>query len=53
MRQCGGLREVNAQYKRHRQQQIAKAEKATPYAVYLQRWTAAFVREIAMSGRAI
>jgi hypothetical protein len=33
MRQAGGLKQVNAQYKRYREAQAAKAEKATPSAV--------------------
>jgi hypothetical protein len=51
MRQNGALKQVNAQYKRYRQQQMAKAEKATTYAVFLQRWTASIVRDVAMTGR--
>jgi hypothetical protein len=51
MRQNGGLKQVNAEYKRYRAQQIAKAEKATPYAKFLERFTASIVRDMAMSGR--
>ena len=53
MRQNGGLKQVNAEYKRHRQRQVAKAEKATPYAVFLQRFTTSIVRDVAMTGRMI
>lgn len=53
MRQAGGLKQVNAEYKRYRQAQAAKAERATPYAVFLQRFTATIVREVAATGRAI
>jgi hypothetical protein len=51
MRQNGDLKLVNAQYKRYRAEQMAKAEKATPYAVFLQRFTASIVRDVAMGGR--
>jgi hypothetical protein len=51
MRQNGGLKQVNAEYKRYRAQQIAKAEKATPYAKFLERFTALIVRDVAMAGR--
>ena len=37
------------QYKLYRQQQIAKAEKATPYAKFLERFTASIVRDVAMA----
>jgi hypothetical protein len=30
---------------------MAKAEKATPFAVFLQRFTASIVRDVAMGGR--
>jgi hypothetical protein len=53
MRQAGGLKQVNAEYKRYRQAQAAKAERATPYAVFLQRFTATIVRDVAATGRAI
>ena len=49
MRQNGDLKQVNAQCKRYRAEQMAKAEKATPYAVFLQ--TALIVRDVAMGGR--
>ncbi|WP_426442028.1 hypothetical protein [Bradyrhizobium genosp. P] len=53
MRQAGGLKQVNAEYKAYRQAQVAKAEKATPYAVFLARFTAGLVRDVATMGRAI
>jgi len=49
MRQNGDLKQVNAQCERYRAEQMAKAEKATPYAVFLQ--TALIVRDVAMAGR--
>jgi hypothetical protein len=51
--QAGGLKQVNAQYKRYRQGQIAKAEKAVPYAKFLERFTASIVRQVAATGRPI
>jgi hypothetical protein len=48
-RQNGDLKQVNKQYKMYRQQQIAKAEKAMPYAKFLERFTASIVRDMAMS----
>jgi hypothetical protein len=51
--QSGGLKQVNAQYKRYRQAQVAKAEKAVPYAKFLERFTATIVREVAATGRPI
>jgi hypothetical protein len=52
-RQNGDLKQVNRQYKIYRQHQIAKAEKAMPYAKSIERFTASIVRNVAMSGRAI
>ena len=43
----GALKELNTRYKIYRQQQIAKAEKAEPYASFLHRFTASMVREVA------
>jgi hypothetical protein len=51
--QAGGLKQVNRQYKAYRQAQIAKAEKALPYAKFLERFTANIVRDVAATGRAI
>jgi hypothetical protein len=51
--QAGGLKTINAQYKRYRQGQIAKAEKAVPYAKFLERFTVSMVRNVAMTGRMI
>jgi hypothetical protein len=48
-RQNGDLKQVNKQYKMYRQKQIAKAEKAMPYAKFLERFTASIVRDMAMS----
>jgi hypothetical protein len=53
MRQNGGLAKVNAQYKAYRQAQIAKAEKATSFSVFFERFTASIVRDVAMTGRMI
>jgi hypothetical protein len=50
-RQNGDLKQVNRQYKMYRQQQVAKAEKAIPYAKFLERFTASIVRDMAMNGR--
>jgi hypothetical protein len=50
-RQNGDLKQVNRQYKHYRQQQIARAEKAMPYAKFLEQFTASIVRDVAMSGR--
>jgi hypothetical protein len=47
--QAGGLKQVNAQYKRYRQAQVAKAEKAIPYTAFLERFVITpTVRNIAM-----
>jgi hypothetical protein len=46
-RQAGGLKEINASYKRYRQQQVAKAERVVPYSAYLQRYTVLMVEEVA------
>lgn len=46
-RQAGGLREINASYKRYRQQQVANAERAIPYSAYLRRYTTRMVEEVA------
>jgi hypothetical protein len=53
MRQNGALAKVNAQYKAYRQAQIAKAEKATSYGVFFERFVMSIVRDVAMSGRMI
>ena len=47
MNQAGGLKEINTEYKIYRQRQIAKAEKAMPYAKFLERFTASIVRGVA------
>jgi hypothetical protein len=45
---------VNAQYKRYRQAQVAKAEKATSYSAFIERSVlTAIVRQVAMTGRMI
>jgi hypothetical protein len=50
----GGLKHWNAAFKQYRRQQVAKAEKALPYSVFLERFVlTAMVRDVAMSGRAI
>jgi len=53
MRQAGGLKQINAQYKRYRLAQIAKAEKATSYGVFFERFVTGMVRDVAISGRMI
>jgi hypothetical protein len=54
MNQAGGLSAFNKAYKRYREQQLARAEKAQPYRLFLeQRFTATIVRDVAMSWRAI
>ena len=52
-RQAGGLKLINRQYKAYRMAQIAKAEKALPYAKFIERFTAGLVRDVAMTGRMI
>jgi hypothetical protein len=48
------LQQVNAQYKRYRQAQVAKAEKATSYSAFIERSVlTAIVRQVAMTGRMI
>jgi len=51
--QSGGLKQWNQAYKKYRQAQIAKAEKATSYAKFLERFTASIVRDVAMTGRMV
>lgn len=46
-RQAGGMKEINASYKRYRQEQVAKAERAVPYSTYLRHYTARMVEEVA------
>jgi hypothetical protein len=46
-RQNGDLKQVNRQYKIYRQQQIAKAEKAMPYAAHLAAFTRSLVEKVA------
>lgn len=46
-RQAGGLKEINASYKRYRQQQVANAERAIPCSAYLQRYTTRMIEEVA------
>jgi hypothetical protein len=51
--QAGGMKQINAQYKRYRQAQVAKAEKAVPYTKFIERFTASIVRDVAATGRMI
>jgi hypothetical protein len=54
MNQSGGLREINRAYKAYRQGHAAKAAKAIPYSVFLERrFTMAMVRDVAASGRMV
>lgn len=50
-RQAGGLKEINASYKRYRQQQVTKAERAVPYSAYLRRYTTLMIEEVAKLAR--
>ncbi len=43
--------QINAQYKDYRKAQMAKAGRATPYSVFIQRFTETIVRDAAASGR--
>jgi hypothetical protein len=54
MNQNGGLTQINKQYRAYRLAQVAKAEPAVSYAVFLERrYTATIVRQVAASGRMI
>lgn len=47
MNQNGGLKQVNAAYKRYRLGQVAKGEKAVTYAAHLTRFTESLVANVA------
>lgn len=50
--QSGGLREINKQYRAYRLAQVAKAEKATSYAAFIeQHYTISIVRSVAAVGK--
>jgi hypothetical protein len=51
--QSGGLKQVNAQYKRYRQGQAAKCEKAMPYGKFIEPYITTIVRQVATTGRMI
>jgi hypothetical protein len=51
--QQGGLKQINAQYKRYRQAQIARAEKALPYSAFIEPFIMTMVRNMAATGRMI
>jgi hypothetical protein len=51
--EAGGLKQINQQYKRYRQAQIAKAERALPYAKYIAPFVTQMVRNVAMTGRMV
>jgi hypothetical protein len=51
--QAGGLKQINRQYKAYRQAQMAKAEKAVPYAKFIEPFVATMVRQVAATGRMI
>jgi Na+/proline symporter len=52
--QAGGLREINKQYRAYRLAQVAKAERATSYAAFVeQRYTVTIVRSVASMSRMI
>lgn len=48
MRQNGGMKQINRQYKVYRQGQVAKGEKAMPYGKFIERFTAGLVRDVAV-----
>ena len=48
MRQNGGMKQINRQYKVYRQGQVAKGEKAMPYGKFIERFTAGPVRDVAV-----
>jgi hypothetical protein len=52
-RQNGDLKQVNRQYKIYRQQQIARAEKAIPYAKFIDRFTMSLLRGAAVNSAAV
>jgi hypothetical protein len=52
-RQNGGMKQTNRQYKAYRQAQMAKAEKALPYAKFIEPFIATIVRDVAARGRMI
>ncbi len=49
----GGLQQVNRSYKAYRQQQLAKAEKAMPYAKFIEPFVMQILRQIATAGRMV
>jgi hypothetical protein len=51
-RQNGDLKLVNRQYKIYRLAQVAKGERAIPYAKFMERWTAGLVRDVAVNSGA-
>jgi hypothetical protein len=52
--QSGGLREINRQYRSYRLAQVARAEKAQPYQLFVeQHFTVGLVRATAATGRMI
>jgi hypothetical protein len=51
--QSGGMKEINKQYKRYRQEQIAKGEGAVPYSKYVEPFITRMVRNVAATGRMI
>jgi hypothetical protein len=52
--QAGGLREINRQYREYRLAKVARAERALPYAAFLERrYTVGIVRNVAAVGRMI
>jgi hypothetical protein len=52
-RQNGDLKLVNQKYKMYRLAQVAKGEKAISYTTFMQRWTAARVRDVAVTAGAV
>jgi len=52
-RQAGGMKQINRQYKAYRLAQIAKAEKATSYTKFLERFVISTVKQVAMTGQMI
>ena len=49
--QSGGMKLINRKYRAYRQQQLAKGEKATSYAAFIEPFVATMVKQVAMTGR--
>jgi hypothetical protein len=51
--QAGGLKQINRRYKAYRMAQVARSERAIPYAKFIEQFIASLVRDAAASGRMI